>query len=113
LIGLLPKRRCEIVTPPDFLESYWKYACTFMSVWSPMILMEFLFAPTVPSEPRPQNLQEIVSAGVMSTSSLMGMERFVTSSTMPMVKWFFGRSLPSSSKMPLTMAGLNSLEERP
>ena len=30
-----------------------KYACAYISVWSPMILMEFLFAPTVPSEPRP------------------------------------------------------------
>ena len=29
-----------------------------------MILMEFLFAPTVPSEPRPQNLQLIVPSGV-------------------------------------------------
>ena len=29
-----------------------------------MILMEFLLAPTVPSPPRPQNLQEMVPAGV-------------------------------------------------
>ena len=37
------------------LASYWKYAWTYWSVLSPMILMEFLLAPTVPSEPRPQN----------------------------------------------------------
>ena len=30
-----------------------KYACACLSVWSPIILMEFLFAPTVPSEPSP------------------------------------------------------------
>ncbi len=36
---------------------------TYMSVWSPMILMEFLLAPTVPSEPRPQNLQLMVPGG--------------------------------------------------
>jgi len=53
LIGLLPKRRCDTVMPPDFFESYEKYACAYMSVWSPMILIEFLFAPTVPSEPSP------------------------------------------------------------
>ena len=28
--------------------------------------MEFLLAPTVPSEPRPQNLQDVVPAGVVS-----------------------------------------------
>ena len=32
-----------------------------MSVWSPMILIEFLLAPTVPSEPRPQKMQLMVS----------------------------------------------------
>ncbi len=32
---------------------------------------------------------------------------------MPTVKWFFGSSLPSSSKTALTIAGVNSLEERP
>ena len=31
-----------------------------------MILMEFLFAPTVPSPPSPQNLQEIVPLGAVS-----------------------------------------------
>ena len=64
-MGLSPKRRCEMVTPPVFLESYWKYAWMYLSVWSPMILMEFLFAPTVPSPPRPQNLQEMVPAGAV------------------------------------------------
>ena len=35
-----------------------------------MILMEFLFAPTVPSPPRPQNLHSMVpSAAVLGVSS--------------------------------------------
>ncbi len=63
-----------------------------MSVWSPIILMEFLLAPTVPSAPRPQNLQECVPLGVVSGVSLTSRERFVTSSTIPMVKRFLGVS---------------------
>ena len=42
-----------------------------MSVLSPMILMEFLLAPTVPSAPRPQNLQLMVPSGVVTGSSLL------------------------------------------
>jgi hypothetical protein len=38
---------------------------------------------------------------------------WLTSSLMPMVKWFFGESLASSSKTPLTIAGVNSLDDRP
>ena len=57
-----------------------------MSVWSPMILMEFLLAPTVPSEPRPQNLQQTVPSAAVSMWSCIGRELSFTSSTMPMVK---------------------------
>ena len=32
---------------------------------------------------------------------------------MPTVKWFFGRGLASSSKTALTIAGVNSFEDRP
>ena len=32
---------------------------------------------------------------------------------MPTVKWFFGLSLSSSSKIPLTIAGVNSFEDSP
>ncbi len=63
LIGSSPKRRWDMVIPPDFLESYWKYACTFLSVWSPMIFTLFLLAPTVPSAPSPQNLHALVPSG--------------------------------------------------
>ena len=62
-MGLSPKRRWLMVTPPVFLESYWKYAWMYLSVWSPMILVEFLLAPTVPSPPRPQNLQLLGAGG--------------------------------------------------
>ena len=54
-----------------------------------MILMEFLFAPTVPSAPRPQNLQQIVPSGVVTISLPGSRERFVTSSVIPMVNSFF------------------------
>ncbi len=54
-----------------------------------MILIEFLFAPTVPSEPRPQNLHEVVPAGAVSGHSTESSERFVTSSFMPIVNLGF------------------------
>ena len=38
---------------------------------------------------------------------------WVTSSMMPIVKWFFGVAFFSSSKTALTMAGVNSLEDSP
>ena len=72
--------------PKDFLVSYSKYAWQYISVVSPMILMEFLLAPTVPSEPRPQNLQEMVPSGSVSRGAPTGRDRWVTSSTIPMVK---------------------------
>ena len=58
------------------------------TVLSPMILMEFLLAPTVPSAPRPQNLQQIVPSGVVTISLPLSRDRFVTSSVIPMVKVF-------------------------
>ncbi len=74
-----------------------------------MILIEFLFAPTVPSEPRPQNLQLVVPAGVVSGLSVMSRDRFVTSSTMPMVNCFFVLFL----KTAIIWGGVVSLEPRP
>ena len=55
-----------------------------------MILIESLFAPTVPSEPRPQNLQEVVPFGVVSGLSVTSSERFVTSSLIESVNSVFG-----------------------
>lgn len=50
-----------------------------------MIFIEFLLAPTVPSAPRPQNLQFVVPSGVVTRSAPASSERFVTSSVMPIV----------------------------
>ena len=62
-----------------------------MSVWSPMILTEFLFAPTVPSPPRPQNLHSLVpAAAVMGAGLTSGRDRKVTSSVIPRVKRSLG-----------------------
>ena len=103
-----------MVTPPVFLESYWKYAWTYLSVWSPMILMEFLLAPTVPSPPRPQNLHSMVpGAAVLGQFSSSGRDRLVTSSTMPMVNWRFISSFFSSLYTANTEAGGVSLLPRP
>ncbi len=51
-----------------------------------MILIEFLFAPTVPSEPRPKNLHSIVPCGTTEISSFMESDWKVTSSTIPTEK---------------------------
>ena len=62
-----------------------------------MILTEFLFAPTVPSPPRPQNLQAMgPSAEVIGAGLTSGKLKFVTSSTIPIVKRAFGASFSSS-----------------
>ncbi len=112
-MGRLPKRRWDFVTPPDFFVSYSKYAWTYWSVWSPMILMEFLLAPTVPSEPNPQNLQLTVSGSPQAISPQTGRERCVTSSSIPTVKWFIGSGFFRFSYTAAICAGVTSLEERP
>ena len=78
-----------------------------------MILIEFLLAPTVPSEPRPKNMQRTVSTG--STEKDGSNSRLVceTSSLMPTVKWFLGSGFFNSSSAALSMAGVNSLDDRP
>ncbi len=78
-----------------------------------MILMEFLFALTVPSEPRPKKTARTVSGDSVEKERSQGSELPETSSTIPTVKWFFGRSLPSSAKTPATIAGVNSFEDSP
>ena len=112
-MGLSPKRRWLMVTPPVFLESYWKYAWTYLSVWSPIILMEFLLAPTVPSPPRPQNLHSMVPGAAVLGEGFSSREVWVTSSTMPTVNWRLGADLVSSSYTANTLLGGVSLEPRP
>jgi hypothetical protein len=78
-----------------------------------MILIVFLFAPTVPSEPRPKKTARTIASGSMSKSAGTVREVWVTSSTIPTVKCFFGFSFASSSNTARTIAGLNSFEDRP
>ena len=69
----------------------------YLSVWSPMILVEFLLAPTVPSPPRPQNLHSTVpGVEVLGAGFTSGNDKFVTSSTIPIVKRGFGSSFNNS-----------------
>ena len=79
-----------------------------------MILMEFLFAPTVPSPPRPQNLHSMVpSDAVFGQFGSSGSDRFVTSSTMPTVNSRRGSAFASSVYTANTEAGGVSFEPRP
>ena len=78
-----------------------------------MIWIEFLFALTVPSDPRPKNTAFLRSVGSMSIESSHGSDRWVTSSTIPTVNCRFGAGFAISAKTPATIAGVNSFEERP
>ena len=80
-----------------------------MSVLSPIILMEFLLAPTVPSAPRPQNLQLMVPSGVVTRGAPISRDKFVTSSTIPSVNFCF----VVFSYTATICAGVVSLEPRP
>ncbi len=78
-----------------------------------MILIAILFAPTVPSDPRPQNLHEIFPSGAEVKPATSGMDRKVTSSFIPIVKLFFGESDASIWYTPAICAGVVSLDARP
>ena len=78
-----------------------------------MILIEFLLAPTVPSAPNPKNIaRTALSDSIMKCGSTSRLLK-VTSSLIPTVKWFLGRSLLSSSNTALHIAGVNSLDDSP
>ena len=78
-----------------------------------MILMADLLAPTVPSEPKPQNLHPVKPSVFTDTPSARFKDKLVTSSLMPNVK----KRLPASANMlsntATRSAGITSLEERP
>ena len=99
--------------PPDFLESYWKYACTFLSVLSPMILTLFLLAPTVPSAPRPQNLHDTVPSAAVSGFDKALIERFVTSSSIETVNLCLGSFDARLSNTATISPGCVSFEPSP
>ena len=61
-------------------------------MWSPIIFIACLLAPTVPSDPSPQNLHLTVPGTFILTSSSTGSDVFVTSSTIPIVNPFLGFS---------------------
>ena len=83
-------------------------------MWSPIIFVEFLLAPTVPSPPRPQNLHSFVpGADVIGAGLTSGKLKFVTSSTIPIVKRDLGSSFSSSLYTANTDEGGVSLEPRP
>src|SRR5262249_36342975 len=69
-----------------------------------MILIEFLLAPTVPSDPRPKKIARTQSSGSMSKSESTGSDVCVQSSTMPTVKWFFGAAAVGSARKGGTVA---------
>ena len=60
----------------------------------------FLFAPTVPSEPRPKKTARTVPGGSMSSDGSYGRLMPDTSSVMPMVNRRRGRSRASSANTP-------------
>ena len=94
----------------DLLE---KYAWAYKSVLSPIIFTAVLFAPTVPSEPNPQNLQLIVPSGVVSTTSFSGNDVLVTSSVIPIVNPSLGLSWFKLSNTEIIWEGLVSLDPKP
>ena len=72
-----------------------------------------MLAPTVPSDPRPQNLQALVPSGVASISSVTSSEVLVTSSTIPKVNPFLGSSWAKLAYTAAIWPGFGSLEPKP
>lgn len=85
-MGSGPNRRWLTARAPAFFESYTKYPWAYSCVCSAMIFTVFLFAPTVPSEPRPQNNARVTDSGSMSRSGRQLRLVPPTSSWMPIVK---------------------------
>ena len=78
-----------------------------------MILIESLFAPTVPSEPKPQNLQAELPSAEVCGFSVLGSERFVTSSSIARVKPLTGSFASRFLYVAIISAGIVSYEPRP
>ena len=75
-------------------------------------MIAFLLAPTVPSDPSPQNLQAVVP-GLAASISTTSNEVLVTSSTIPIVNPFFGSSLSKLANTPAIWDGVGSFEPKP
>jgi len=70
-----------------------------------MIFTLFLFAPTVPSEPKPKNTARTTSSGSAAKRASTARLSCETSSSMPTEKPFFGSGFFSSSNTALACAG--------
>ena len=79
-----------------------------------MILIEFLFAPTVPSAPRPKNTAR-TDSGRLDLERLVDLQRqpgdVVDDADREVA--LRARARSSSSNTALTIAGVNSFEPRP
>ena len=79
-----------------------------------MILMEFLFAPTVPSAPSPKNMARTVSVGSVENSAIVaqaGVGYVIVDADGEMV--LAGAAWPVRRRRALTMAGVNSFDDKP
>ena len=77
-----------------------------------MIFIALLFAPTVPSDPSPQNLQDVVPS-LLASISIGASDVLVTSSKIPIVKLFLGFSAFKFSNTPAICEGVGSFEPNP
>jgi len=84
-----------------------------LSVWSPIIFIACLLAPTVPSDPNPQNLHLTVPFADIFIGSAAGSEVLVTSSTIPIVNPLAGSSKFKFSNTAFKSVGVVSLEPNP
>ncbi len=94
----------------SFLSMLWS---VIQVVLLPIIIMACLLEPTVPSEPNPQILQEIRSDGSVEALKTFSSEVFVTSSTIPIVKFVLGLFCFKLTKTVVISAELVSLEPKP
>ena len=76
-------------------------------------MIEFLFAPTVPSAPSPKNRQALVDGSATFSLSPISRDVKVTSSIIPIVKFVLGLSWAKLSNTAFIWAGVVSLEDKP
>ena len=80
---------------------------------SPIIFIALLFAPTVPSDPNPQNLQAVVPSSATFMLLVISIEVWVTSSLIPNVNPFFKYSPFKWSNTVTIWSGVVSFEPSP
>ena len=80
---------------------------------SPIIFIACLLAPTVPSEPNPQNLHLTVPGTATFNGSDNSNDLKVTSSSIPTVKLFFGFSEAKLSNTVFISVGVVSFDPNP